>query len=41
MKVWLQDDDIKLYLTKHDWKSAVAEKFFRTVEVIYEFITVW
>ena len=30
MKSWLQDNDIEMYLTHNEGKSAVTERFIRT-----------
>ena len=40
MKSWLQDNDIKMYSTHNEGKSAVAEKFIKTLKnKIYKYMT--
>ena len=39
-KKWLQDNDIVMYSTNNEGKSAVAERFIRTLKSkIYKYIT--
>ena len=39
MKNWLQDNDIEIYSTHNERKSAVAEQFIRTLKnEIYEYM---
>ena len=39
-KKWLEDNDIKMYLTYNERKSAVAERFIRTLKIkIYKYMT--
>ena len=40
MKLWSQDDDIKMYLTHIEGKSVVADRSIRTLKYkIYKYIT--
>ena len=40
MKSWLQDNDIETYSTHNEGKSAVAERFIRTLNnKIYKYMT--
>ena len=40
MKSWLQDNDIQMYTTHNEGKSAVAEKCIRTLKIkIYKYMT--
>ena len=40
MKSWLQDNDIQMYSTHNESKSAVAERSIKTLmNKIYEFMT--
>ena len=40
MKSWLEKNDTEMYSTHSDWKSAVAERFIRTLNnKIYKDIT--
>ena len=40
MKSWLQDNDIEMYPTHKGGKSAVAERFIRTLKYkIYKYMT--
>ena len=34
MKLWLQDNDPEIYSTHNEGKSAVAERFIRTLKNI-------
>ena len=40
MKLWLQDNDIEMFSTQNEGKSAVAKKFVRTLKnKIYKYMT--
>ena len=40
MKLWLQDNDIEMYLTHNKEKSAVTEIFIRNLKnKIYKYMT--
>ena len=39
MKSWSQDNYIEMNSTHNEEKSVVAEKFIRTLENIYEYMT--
>ena len=39
MKSWLQDNDIKMYLTDNEGKSVCCQKFIRTLKnKIYKYM---
>ena len=39
MKLWLEKNDIEMYSTHNEGKSAVAERFIRTLKL--KFIGIW
>ena len=39
MKLWLEKNDIEMYSTHNEGKSAVAERFIRTLKL--KFISTW
>ena len=40
MKSWLQDNNMEMYSTHNEGKSAVPERFIRTLEIkIYKYMT--
>ena len=40
LKKWLQDNDIVMYSTNNEGKSAVADRFIRTLKnKIYKYMT--
>ena len=40
MKLWLQDNDTKMYSTYNEGRSVVAERFIRTLKnKIYKYMT--
>ena len=40
MRLWLQDNDIKMYSTHSEGKSVAAERYFRTLKnKIYKYMT--
>ena len=42
LKSWLHGNGIEIYLTHNEGKSAVAERFIRTLKnKIYKHITIW
>ena len=42
LKSWLHDNGIEIYLTHNEGKSAVAERFIRTLKnKIYKHMTIW